>query len=100
MAVDTDRRTFRRCTSCGAYDGQRVWRLRVDPQLYWPGPVEGGKDHPASKAREAGAAKFVAESGLYETDLETVSVGDDGVCVRCAQRKTPTASRQRPASKR
>lgn len=96
-----ERRVFRRCAGCNAYDGQRVWRLKADPRLYWPGPAEGGDNHPHSKARDAGARLFVAESGLYESALETVKIGEAGLCESCTKRKaTKRSSEAQPGRKR
>lgn len=95
MAKTTDdTKTFRRCAGCNAYDGQQLWRLKVDPRFYLPGPIEGGDSHPETKARDATARKRVAESGFYEPKLETVVLGDKGLCATCAKR--PRAAETNP----
>jgi len=72
-----------RCDVCGARDGQRVWRLKSNWRLCWPGPQDPREDRTKSvEQRDIESYEFVRDSGLYEEKLDVVKL-DAGRCAWC-----------------
>jgi len=80
-----ERSKYVRCGICNAYHGQLVWRSKANWRLVYPGPIEGSKDHPQAREREADTQAFIKASGLYHDRLEKIEVGANGLCALCAQ---------------
>lgn len=95
--IADDRPKFWRCKICGAYHGQRVWRLISNWRCYAPGPLEYKRSHrddetPAAVTRDEQYLEFITSSGLYHQELQRVNVGKKDACAWCAKhlKKEPT----------
>ena len=86
MTSTDERKPPRRCVCCRAREGQKVWRLKANPRIWWPGPSERDRkkdDETGSHRRDAESQSFVKDSGLYEGKLDLVEIASSGRCTRC-----------------